>query len=307
MSTEILAFPSGPAPERPHRPAGSPVLIGCSHGTSDLTGREVIRALLDDVRAARPDLDVREAFVDVQLPEVADVVTSVVAPERTSSGGAAVPGEPVPGDAAVPGEPVPRDAAPAPRDAVVVPLLLSGGFHVGVDVAESVVDRGPGAGRAAAAPALGPDPRLVDLLADRLAEAGVRSDDAVVVAAAGSSRPGAARDVEELAAGLRERRPGSVSVGYGAMARPSVPDAVAAARADLAPGGRVVVAAYLLAPGFFYDRVLEAGADVVTAPLAPDARLTAIVLDRYADTAAALPTPQGENPGRAKQDPGRVE
>ena len=52
-----------------------------------------------------------------------------------------------------------------------------------------------------------------------------------------------------------------------------------------------VVAAYLLAPGFFYDRVLEAGGDVVTAPLAPDARLTEIVLDRYATAAATLDRP----------------
>ncbi|WP_369824451.1 sirohydrochlorin chelatase [Cellulosimicrobium sp. CUA-896] len=118
----------------------------------------MVRALLDDVRAARPDLDVREAFVDVQEPEVADVVTSVVAP---AEGG--------------------------PGDAVVVPLLLSGGFHVGVDIAASVEDRGPGTGSAAAATPLGPDARLVDLLADRLAEAGVRADDAVVIAAAGSS------------------------------------------------------------------------------------------------------------------------
>lgn len=274
MSVEILAFPSGASAER-SAPGGAggpgdrvpPVLVGCSHGTSDLTGRAVVRALLDDVRAARPDLDVREAFVDVQQPEVADVVTSVVAPEHD-----------------------------LPRDAVVVPLLLSGGFHVGVDIAESVADRGPGAGHAAAGTPLGPDERLVDLLADRLAEAGVRSDDAVVIAAAGSSRPGAARDVEQLAAGLRERHVGPVTVGYGAMATPSVPDAVAAAHAALpaAPGTgagegpRVVVAAYLLAPGFFYDRVLEAGADVVTAPLAPDARLTEIVLDRYAEAAATL-------------------
>ncbi|MBD5785810.1 sirohydrochlorin chelatase [Cellulosimicrobium terreum] len=284
MSTEILAFPSGASSER-SAPAGAggasseartPVLIGCSHGTSDLTGRAVVRALLDDVRAARPDLDVREAFVDVQQPEVGDVVTSVVAPD-----------------------------AELPRDAVVVPLLLSGGFHVGVDVAESVADRGPGTGRAAAGTPLGPDPRLVDLLADRLAEAGVRPDDAVVIAAAGSSRPGAARDVEQLAAGLRERVSGPVTVGYGAMAQPSVPDAVAAARAGLTAGGgpgegtssgtaaepaaRVVVAAYLLAPGYFYDRVLEAGGDVVTAPLAPDPRLTEIVLDRYAEAAVRLP------------------
>lgn len=279
MSTEILAFPSD-ASSRRRAPEsaggarlseGAPVLVGCSHGTNDVAGRAVVRALLDDVRAARPDLDVREAFVDVQQPEVADVVTSVVAP-----------------------------ADGEPGDAVVVPLLLSGGFHVGVDVAASVEDRGPGTGSAAAATPLGPDERLVDLLADRLAEAGVRADDAVVIAAAGSSRPGAARDVERLAAGLRDRHPGPVTVGYGAMARPTVVDAVAAARADLAgrgvagddaPGSapRVVVAAYLLAPGFFHDRLQDAGADVVTAPLAPDPRLTAIVLDRYADAAATLP------------------
>lgn len=284
MSAEILAFPSGASSDAQSGEAGrgapagaAPVLVGCSHGTNDLTGRDVIRALLDDVRAARPDLDVREAFVDVQQPEVADVVTSVVDPSAATDD---------PGGSA----PDATDGAQS-GDAVVVPLLLSGGFHVSVDVAAAVEDRGPGAGRAAASTPLGPDPRLVDLLADRLADVGLRAEDAVVIAAAGSSRAGAARDVEELAAGLRERVPGPVTVGYGAMAKPSVPDAVAAARADLAPGGRVVVAAYLLAPGFFYDRVLEAGGDVVTAPLAPDARLTAIVLDRYATAAATLALP----------------
>ncbi|HEX7806980.1 MAG TPA: sirohydrochlorin chelatase, partial [Cellulomonas sp.] len=52
--------------------------------------------------------------------------------------------------------------------------------------------------------------------------------------------------------------------------------------------GRVVIASYLLAPGYFHDRVLEAGADVVSAPLAPDDRIVAIVLDRYAATADQL-------------------
>ncbi|NKY40020.1 sirohydrochlorin chelatase, partial [Cellulomonas septica] len=73
---------------------------------------------------------------------------------------------------------------------------------------------------------------------------------------------------------------------------PRVPAAVAAARADLTPGGRVVVASYLLAPGYFYDRVREAGADVVAAPLAPDPRLADVVLDRY-DAVAADAVPDG--------------
>ena len=77
-----------------------------------------------------------------------------------------------------------------------------------------------------------------------------------------------------------------MTVGYGSAARPTVPDAVAAARAAGAP--RVVVAAYLLAPGYFHDRLAEAGADVVTAPLAPDRRLVDVVLDRYSAAADRL-------------------
>ncbi|MGW6006302.1 sirohydrochlorin chelatase [Oerskovia enterophila] len=303
MSTEILGFPSGETEGSPSSgtagapgtagAAAAPVLVGCSHGTNDVAGQAAIRALLDDVRATRPDLDVREAFVDVQQPEVADVVTHAVAPRAPGEGQAG--------------------------QAVVVPLLLSTGFHVNVDITEAVSPehegRGPEHGAATAARALGPDPRLAQILADRLVAAGTRPHDAVVLAAAGSSRSGAARDVEAVAEHLRAHHDGPVTVGFGAMATPSVRDAVAAAREALAadrgevtttPGGpsdaagaapsgsegepaRVVIAAYLLAPGFFHDRLLEAGADVVTAPLAPDARLTAIVLDRYAEGVAKLP------------------
>jgi sirohydrochlorin ferrochelatase len=264
MTTEILGFPSDAT--EPDQPAGAsaPVLVGCSHGTNNEDGQAAIRSILDDVRAARPDLDVREAFVDVQQPEVADVVTGAVAPPATGAG----PG----------------------RSAVVVPLLLSTGFHVNVDITEAVSaeheGRGPQHGPAVAAGALGPDPRLARILADRLAQAGVRPHDAVVLAAAGSSKAGAARDVEAVAEHLRAHHAGPVTVGFGAMATPSVRDAVAAAREGGAP--RVVVAAYLLAPGFFHDRLRETGADVVTDPLAPDARLAEIVLDRYAEGVEAL-------------------
>jgi hypothetical protein len=47
-----------------------------------------------------------------------------------------------------------------------------------------------------------------------------------------------------------------------------------------------VVAAYLLAPGHFADRLTAAGADAVTAPLLPDDRVAAVLLDRY-DAAVA--------------------
>lgn len=225
-----------------------PVLVGCSHGTDSVAGRAVIQAILASVADARPDLVVREAFVDVQEPAVADVVASVAELGRT---------------------------------AVVVPLLLSVGFHVRVDIAAAVEDR-----PASAAHPLGPDARLVDVLVDRLTQAGLAPDDTVVLAAAGSTDPTAAVAVEEVAAGLAARLGRPVTVGYGAGSAPRVPEAVAAARA-IAPG-RVVIASYLLAPGFFHDRVLDAGADVVSAPLAPDDRIVAIVLDRYAAAAALV-------------------
>lgn len=219
-------------------------LVACSHGTNDVDGQAAISSILDDVRAHRPHLAVHETYVDVQHPQINEVLAAVV----TQS------------------------------SAVVVPMLLSAGYHVKVDIAEAVT----GAGAAVASVPLGPDPRIVAVLRERLVEAGVRDEDWVVLAAAGSSDPGAARDVEEVAAALRATRSGPVICGYGSMARPSVREAVDQARsAQTIPGRAVAVASYLLAPGFFYDRLLESGADVVTAPLAPHPILAQVVLDRY--------------------------
>ncbi|MFD7021456.1 sirohydrochlorin chelatase [Promicromonospora sukumoe] len=239
----------------------SATLIGTSHGTDDPAGQAAVRALLDGVRVARPGLDVREAFVDVQQPEVGDVLAEAV-----------------------------RD--PAGAGAVVVPVLLSTGYHVRHDIAQAVAAVNAASdGAAVAAEPLGPHPLLVDILADRYAAAEAahgpfRSDDAVVLAAAGSSVAAAATAVEEVTSALAQRLGRPITPSYGAGAEPRVPDAVAAARA--ATAGRVIVVSYLLAPGYFLDRVLEAGADVVTDPVAgpagadkADPRLVQVVLDRY--------------------------
>jgi len=250
----------------------APVFIGCSHGTDSREGRLAIRSILADVATARPDLDVREAFVDVQQPEVADVVAEALAGRRPG-GGIAM------SDDGSPRDDVDRAVADGGEvGAVVVPLLLSTGFHVRVDIAASIEGRA-----ARAAPPLGPDPLLVEILADRLAEVRLTPEDVVVLAAAGSTDPDAARDVRQVAAGLSVALSRGIAVGYGAGAHPRVAEAVAVARAGLHMGGRVVIAAYLLAPGYFYDRLLDAGADVVTRPLAPDPRLAEIALARYAE------------------------
>ncbi|MFP5371765.1 MAG: sirohydrochlorin chelatase [Actinomycetes bacterium] len=231
-------------------PAEGPVLVACAHGTRNSTGRRLIAELALAARDLRPGLVTTAAFVDVQPPTVVDVVAQL------SSAG---------------------------RPAVVVPLLLSGGYHVHVDIAGAVAS----ADRAVAARPLGPDARLVEVLRDRLLDAGADPDDrrtAVVLAAAGSSDPRSVADVEGTAQLLRSGWGGPVTTGYGSAARPAVPDAVEAARR--AGAERVVVAAYLLAPGHFHDKLVTAGADAVTAPLLPDARIAAVLLDRY-DAAVA--------------------
>src|SRR5690348_6428936 len=143
----------------------SPVLVACAHGTRNATGRRLIAELALTARRLRPGLETTAAFVDVQPPTVVDVVAGLAA---------------------------------AGQAAVVVPLLLSGGYHVHVDIAGAVA----GADGAVAARPLGPDPRLVAVLHDRLLEAGVDPRDpltAVVVAAAGSSDERSVADVEDTA------------------------------------------------------------------------------------------------------------
>ena len=240
----LLRFPPpSPAPAG----AAAPALVLCAHGTRDPRGAATVRALRAGVARAMPGVDVRLAYVDVQMPRVDRVVADLGA-----------------------------DGAPV----VVVPLLLSVGYHVEVDVAAAV---GAVAG-ATSTGALGPDAALADVLLDRLREAGGRAGDAVVLAAAGSSRPAAARDARAVADLLAARWRGPVTCGFGAAASPSVPAAVEAARA--AGAQRVVIASYLVGEGFFFDRLRRAGADLVSAPLRADPRIVYLVCRRYLDAVA---------------------
>lgn len=221
-----------------------PILVACSHGTGSPAGRGAVGGLVAAVGHSRPDLDVRAAFVDVQPPSPVRVMSTV-------------------------------DGRPTR----LVPLLLSAGYHVYVDLTEAMATS-PGATLAGA---LGPDPRLAHLLRDRLVACGLRDDDAVVMSAAGSSQPSAVADCARVAADLSDLLDRPVTVAYLSAAQPSVADAVAGARR---PGRRVVVATYLLAPGFFADLAARAGADVTAPPLLlphedPPPALVDIVVERY--------------------------
>ncbi|OFE14720.1 cobalamin biosynthesis protein CbiX [Humibacillus sp. DSM 29435] len=222
-----------------------PVLVASSHGTGSPSGRGAVGGLVAAVARRRPDLQVRSAFVDVQPPSPLRVM---------------------------------RDSDSRPTR--IVPLLLSAGYHVFVDLTAAAET----SATTTLAPALGPDVRLAGLLRDRLVEIGLRDDDVVVMAAAGSSEPSAVRDCEQVADDLAALLGRPVTPAYLSAASPRLDEAVAAARAGGAH--RVVVATYLLAPGFFADLATRAGADVVSGPLLlahqpPPPALVDIVVERY--------------------------
>lgn len=223
------------------------VLVTAPHGTSDPVGQRAVAALVAAVAGRAPDVDVREAFVDVQTPDVPTVLDGI-------------PADPV----------------------VIVPLLLSAGYHVRVDLARAAnAATNPSVVVAAA---LGPDPRLVSILERKLADIPLAADDTLVLAAAGSSDGRAVDDCRAIAEALAERLGRPVEAAFISAAQPELRSAIAQARADGAD--RVVVVTYLLAPGYFADLAKAAGGDLTTAPLLSDgepvpSELVDIVLERH--------------------------
>lgn len=224
----------------------TPALLAISHGTASPEGQAAVAALVAAVAERLPGVTVRLGHVDVQQPDVAASL----------------------------------DALPVDQPVVIVPLLLSAGYHVRVDLKQQTAGRRG----VTIAPALGPDPRLVDALLARLEPLEVAADDEVVLCVAGSSDERANDDCRRIGQMLGERLGRRVTVGFLAAADPRVGAAVDAARTGAS--GRVVVADYLLAPGYFHDLAVRlAGASPVARPLLdddqPPVSLVDIVVERY--------------------------
>lgn len=239
---------------RPAEPA--PPLVAVAHGTTDPAGAAAIRTLIRQVGLLRPGLDVTAAFLSNGTPSLDDALSA----------------------------PTIEGRAP-----VVVPLLLSSGYHVRHDIPR-IVSAGWGPHDSIAISShLGPDPFVIDILADRVErKLGARrlSASRVVLAAAGSRDPLAARETAAAAALLSRRLGCPVRPAYVTTTEPPL-DAALEHAGRAARGGRVIVATYLLAPGEFERRIHAAAANVagveiqVTGPLAPDLRLARLVLERY--------------------------
>lgn len=236
-------------------------LVAVAHGSRDPRAAATVEALLDEVRLARPDLPVRTAYLDHAAPTLAQALHGLT-------------------------------------EAVVLPLLLTEAYHSRVDLPAALNEaraRDPRL-RLHYGSTLGPHPLLRGALERRLAEAGVAPGDpdtAVVLVSAGSSDARANAVIADLArawSAARDQRADAsrppVVPAYASAAGPTPAEAVTALRR--AGAARVAVAPYLLAPGFFADKVRHgAGADVTADVLGPAPELVTVLLERYQ---AALPT-----------------
>ncbi len=222
----------------------NPALLAVAHGSRNPAATDVIRKLAKQIGRLAPVLDVHVAFLGHAEPSL------------------------------------PAELDAAGSGAVIVPLLLSSGYHLTTDIA----DAASLAGARVAAP-LGPDQLLLTALTARLNEAGVPEGTPVVLAAAGSSDPAAMTDVEQQADLLSAQLDVPVLAAYLSAARPTVPEAVA--QLGERTGKPVAVASYLLAPGHFQTQLSACGADWVAAPLGGHPALAGLVIDRYRAAAKA--------------------
>ncbi|KRF11446.1 cobalamin biosynthesis protein CbiX [Nocardioides sp. Soil797] len=242
----------------------APALIALAHGSRDPRHAETITALVNEVKAMRPDLRIETAFLELSKPSFNTAVNKLVRAGYD--------------------------------EIVVVPLLLSDAFHAKVDVPSAVAEqtaRHEGL-QIRATEVLGLEQAFLEVLDLRLREAlkdaRVRELDALVLAAAGSSDPLANQAVGRLARlwGTHHKLP--VKAAFASATPPATGEAVRAFRGE---GRRhIAVASFFLAPGFLPDRAaelaLEAGAVAVSAPLGAHPTLARTILARYAVGAVEL-------------------
>ncbi|MDS1268871.1 sirohydrochlorin chelatase [Lipingzhangella sp. LS1_29] len=237
-------------------------LVAVAHGSTDPRSAAAVHGLVSRMRTRRPELDIRCAYLDHVSPDPFHTISDL--------------------------------AASGAGEVVVAPVLLTSAYHSKVDlpqVLERVQHTYPWL-RLRYADTLGPHALLLDAVERRLIRSGVSAspDTAVVLAAAGSSDPAANQVIRDLATAL-EARAGwhSVTAAYASATEPGPAEAVTAAYERGAR--RVVTATYLLAPGFFSDRIerqaRSAGAWTTTPTLGDCPELAELALLRY-DEARSL-------------------
>jgi sirohydrochlorin ferrochelatase len=216
----------------------APTLLLAVHGTRSIDGRATLDELAGRVRAARAGLELRLCFLDVLEPDLPTALSSLAGP------------------------------------VVVVPALLSRGYHVNVDVPGVVADRS----NVAIAGHLGPDPLVVRALTERLRDAADPLPEQLALVGTGSSDPTGYDDLTAAAEQL------GAATGRPVAALTSSDD-LAGELAELRAVGPVAVASYVLAEGFFARSIraaaAAAGVETVSAPLGAHPALVELILQRY--------------------------
>jgi sirohydrochlorin cobaltochelatase len=230
------------------------VLLGVAHGSRDEGSQAVVTELLARASGLRPGLVTAAAYVDNASPSIRAAVSELVAAGHV--------------------------------DVTVVPLLLSAASHSKTDVAASVQraradHRGV---RFRYGRPFGPDPVVVGVVANRLAEAGA-TELPVVLVAGGSRDPDANAGVAATARLLWEGRSfPSVDIAFVSTTGPSVVQALE--RLSAQGHRKVALARFFLGPGYLPKQVVAQAAQtgvevVVTEPLGPAPELAGLVLARY--------------------------
>lgn len=210
-------------------------LVTVAHGTRHPTGNDVAEELTE-LAGALVGVPTLTTYVELCDPLLTDVMAELTEP------------------------------------AVLVPLLLSTGFHMVNDLPAAV-------GRArvpvALAPSLGPDPLLARTQVERLLRAGASPGQDVLMVATGSRDDAAVADLEQARAHLVDVWQGDVRLAAFAGPLPRPAEVVR-------PGD--AVSPYLLAKGFFATKVHEQcrGAAVVADVLGPHPLLAELVATRAA-------------------------
>jgi sirohydrochlorin ferrochelatase len=230
---------------------GQPTLLAVAHGTTDPDGLAEIRRLINIVRTKRPDVPIELCWLDRAEPSFSDALAALRGP------------------------------------VVVVPVLLSTGYHVKIDIT-AVVGARPATAIAAQ---LGPDERITEVVRQRLRPGRDPDEDDVdvVLFATGSSDPEAASQLRSVAAQLEQLLLADEgSNRFKVHARTlTEPDGWLDGISD-----RFDAANYLLAPGRFNDLlrtiVLPVGAVFVAPPIGAHPLVAAVIIDRYEEAAALL-------------------
>ncbi|MEX0426363.1 sirohydrochlorin chelatase [Nocardioides sp. DS6] len=250
-------------------PVSGPRLVTVAHGTRQVEGN-IVAAALTRAAGARLGLPAVASYVELCPPLLGDVLRAGppagllgVDPPRVDP-----PRVDPPRVDPLRVDPWGADDGPT----LVVPLLLSTGYHLRVDLPAAVADA---PGRVELGGPLGPDPLLASAQVERLLAAGAVRGQPVTMVAAGSRDPAATADLAAAADLLSGQWGAPVRLATLAGLGPRVLDVVR-------PGD--AVSPYLLSPGHFADRARElgrsAGAEAVAEVIGPHPDVVELVASR---------------------------